>query len=204
MISTIQEYVDGLSKEFDDIPKERKDKLNAIADYISKKRFDHQPVQLVYICTHNSRRSHFGQVWAHVAAKYYGIESVQSYSGGIEVTTFNMNAIRTLERIGFVVKASNESENPLYHLTYDQNESPIVCFSKVYDDKSNPQKHFAAIMVCGDADENCPFVPESDFRISTTYRDPKEYDHTALQDEKYDERCRQIAVEIFYTFSLVK
>jgi len=36
------------------------------------------------------------------------------------------------------------------------------------------------------------------------YQDPKAFDNTAQQNEKYDERCRQIAREMFYVFSQIK
>ena len=67
--------------------------------------------------------------------------------------------------------------------------------------KINPTKNFAAIMTCSDAEENCPFIPGVDLRIGTTYDDPKAFDNTELQDSKYDERSRQIALETFYIFS---
>lgn len=59
-------------------------------------------------------------------------------------------------------------------------------------------------MTCSDAEENCPFIPEADIRLLTTYSDPKEFDYTSLQDINYDERCKEIALETFYVFSLIK
>lgn len=102
------------------------------------------------------------------------------------------------------MKPTSEEKNPVYHLQFDEIKAPIVCFSKVYIDKNNPQKDFAAIMTCSDAEENCPFIPGVELRIGITYEDPKNFDGTLLQDEKYDERCRQIAVETFFVFSKVK
>ena len=58
-------------------------------------------------------------------------------------------------------------------------------------------------MVCSDAEENCPFIPNAEMRISTTYDDPKAFDNTPQQDATYDERSAQIAREILYMFSLV-
>ena len=159
---------------------------------------------MIYICTHNSRRSHFGQIWAHVAADFYNISKVNTFSGGTEATTFNINAINSLKRIGFQIEQIDKTENPIYHVFYTDNQKPSVCFSKVYDHSQNPEKEFAAIMTCGDAEENCPFIPGVELRIATTYVDPKAFDNTNLQDEKYDERCRQIARETFYVFSKIK
>ena len=59
-------------------------------------------------------------------------------------------------------------------------------------------------MTCGDAEENCPFIPGVELRIGTTYNDPKEFDGTELQDQKYKERSLQIALETLYFFSLIK
>ncbi|MNV03848.1 Protein ArsC [compost metagenome] len=199
----IKHYLDDLKSQFDSIPAERKNILTKITAYISLKKEQGKPIHLVYICTHNSRRSHFGQVWAKAAADYYGIEDVKTFSGGTEATAFNRNAIAALFRAGFEIKQMSDSENPIYHVFHKEGE-PSVCFSKVYDDSGNPQSEFAAIMTCSDAEENCPFIPGVELRIGTTYDDPKEFDHTDLQDSKYDERCKQIALETLYAFSLVR
>jgi arsenate reductase len=201
MYPSIKAFCDSLPPDFDKIPAERKELLKKISQYIITKRTENRPIQLVYICTHNSRRSHFGQIWSHVASKYYKVPNVATFSGGTEATAFNVNAINAIKRIGFDIKMSSESKNPLYQLFFDENEKPIECFSKVYDDPKNPQSAFAAIMTCGDAEQNCPFIPGVELRIGTTYDDPKAFDNTPLQDEKYSERCRQIALECFYVFS---
>lgn len=204
MFIQLKNYCDTLIKDFEIIPAHRKVLLEKISQYISLKKKEDKSVNLVYICTHNSRRSHFGQIWAQVAANYYGIKNVNTYSGGTEATAFNINAINAIKRVGFNVKPINIEKNSIYHVSYDDIEKPIVCFSKVYDDVKNPQSEFAAIMTCSDAEENCPFIPGVELRIGTTYEDPKAFDNTPLQDAKYDERCKQIALETFYVFSKIK
>ncbi|MBA2610750.1 MAG: protein-tyrosine-phosphatase [Bacteroidetes bacterium] len=204
MYSSIKSYCDSLIADFNSIPHRRKELLEKIAQYISYKQKENKPINLVYICTHNSRRSHFGQVWAKVASDYFKIKNVNTFSGGTEATAFNINAINSLKRVGFEIKPINVEKNSTYHILFDDNEKPIVCYSKVYDDPKNPQKEFTAIMTCSDAEENCPFIPAVELRIGTTYDDPKAFDNTPLQDAKYDERCKQIALETFYVFSKVK
>lgn len=204
MFSSVKTYCNNLIKEFDSIPPQRKELLQKIASYIVTKQKENKPVNLVYICTHNSRRSHYGQVWAKVASEYYDVKNVNTFSGGTEATAFNINAINALRRVGFDIKPMSIEKNPVYLVLYDEKEPPIRCFSKVYDDPKNPQKEFAAIMTCSDAEENCPFIPGVEVRIGTTYDDPKAFDGTSLQDEKYDERCKQIALETLYVFSKVK
>ncbi len=191
-------------ESFTGIPQQRKELLDKITNYIQGKQAANKPVHLVYICTHNSRRSHFGQVWAKVASVYFGIKDVHTFSGGTEATAFNINAINALKRVGFDIKPISIEKNSVYLVLYDEKEPPIRCFSKTYDDPKNPKEGFAAIMTCSDAEENCPFIPGVELRIGTTYDDPKAFDGTSLQDEKYDERCKQIALETFYVFSKVK
>ena len=93
MLKSIQNYCNQLIKEFDLIGSDRKGILKKLAEYIQAKKSKNEAVNLIYICTHNSRRSHFGQVWASVAANYYLIDQVSAFSGGTEATAFNKNAI---------------------------------------------------------------------------------------------------------------
>jgi arsenate reductase len=197
----IQRSCQALTKEFDKIPVERKQMLETITTYIASGMKANKPVQLIYICTHNSRRSHFGQIWAMVAAAYYNKKGISAFSGGTEATAFHTNAINALKRAGFHITMEKEGRNPVYRVRFGEDEKAIECFSKVYDHEINPQSEFAAIMTCSDAEENCPFIPGVEFRIATTYDDPKVSDNTPGQDATYNERCRQIAREAFYVFS---
>jgi arsenate reductase len=204
MYNKIKTICDKLTHQFDLISAERKNLLGKISNYIQQKKAANLPIQLMYVCTHNSRRSHFGQIWAAVAAEYYSITNVTTFSGGTEATAFNVNAIKALKEIGFEIQAKDYSMNPVFEVKYSDESNPIICFSKVYDDEFNPTSNFAAIMTCGDAEENCPFIPGVELRIGTTYNDPKEFDGTDLQDSKYKERALQIALETLYVFSLIK
>lgn len=202
MYQIIRERCDALVKNFSEIPAERKVILEKIAAYVSNKKVNNHPIQLAYICTHNSRRSHLGQICAAAAAAYYNIINVQTFSGGTEATAFNANVITAIAAAGYEVKKTTDGTNPVYHVYFDA-ESYVTCFSKVYNHEVNPQTNFAAIMTCSDAEENCPFIPGCELRIATTYNDPKAYDGTVLQDEKYTERSNQIAMECLYVFSKV-
>ena len=183
------------------IPSSRKVLLTQIIDYIKSKIDNNQEINLNFICTHNSRRSQLSQVWAKVASVYYDTE-INSYSGGVEVTAFNERAIDSLVRSGFSILFEN-SINPKYEISYSENENPIIAFSKLFDDDFNKADYFAAIMTCSDADENCPYIPKAEKRIPLRYDDPKSYDDTPIESEKYDERSLQIASEMFYIFSQI-
>jgi len=204
MFDSIKKYCDHLITEFDKISQERKNTLEKISDYISKKLALTLPVNLIYICTHNSRRSHFGQIWAKVASDYFKIKSINTFSGGTEATASNANVVNALKNVGFNITIKNISNNPVYFVKFSDDEKAIECFSKEYNHSINPTKEFAAIMTCSDAEENCPFIPGVELRIGTSYNDPKAFDNMPLQDAKYNEGCRQIALETFYVFSQIK
>ncbi|TAH03752.1 MAG: protein-tyrosine-phosphatase [Sphingobacteriales bacterium] len=191
-----------ISKNFKEISADRKVLLEKLAENIQGKLNLNKEINLVYVCTHNSRRSHLGQVWAKVAADFYGF-NINTFSAGTEATAFNLNAINALFSAGFEVEKKDESNNPIYEVTFGESKSSI-CFSKTIDSDSLPKENFVAVMTCGDADENCPFIAGCDLRIGTTYFDPKAYDNTVLQNEKYTERSNQIAMECLYAFSLIK
>jgi protein-tyrosine phosphatase/arsenate reductase len=203
MYKTIQELLDELSNQFNTISDERKILLLQISKYIQEKKNNGLAIQLFYICTHNSRRSHFGQIAATIVANYYDIKNVESYSGGTEITAFNINAINALEKLGFEIISNDLNNNPLYKVFYDESNY-VSCISKKYDDDANPKNNFLAIMTCSDADENCPLILGAENRISTTYEDPKKSDGTEHQEETYIARFKQIALETLYVFSLVK
>lgn len=202
LFQKIKAHCDQLVANFDSLSDERKALLSNISNYIQSKQDEDLPVNLVYVCTHNSRRSHFGQVWAAVAANYYNIPDVSTFSGGTEATAFNPNAIKALISTGFEVIPETAGPNPHYTVRFGDHET-TTCFSKVYDAESNPTSNFAAIMTCSDAEENCPFIPGVELRIGTTYDDPKAFDGTPQQEEKYMERSNQIALECLYVFSQV-
>ena len=204
MFEVLKNHCDQLVSYFDTIPEERKELLTKISDYIQSKKDANLPINLMYVCTHNSRRSHFGQIWAIVAVTYFGIENVQTFSGGTEATTFNPNAIQALKESGFEISTKEMTENPKYKVAFGTNEFEFTtCFSKVYDDILNPSSNFIAIMTCSDAEQNCPFILGVDLRIGTTYSDPKAFDETPQQADKYLERSNQIALECLYVFSQI-
>ncbi|MPS72994.1 MAG: protein-tyrosine-phosphatase [Chryseobacterium sp.] len=202
MFQKIKECCEVLSKNFKEINPERKALLEKLATHIQGKINGDIGINLIYVCTHNSRRSHFGQVWSKVAADFYGF-NINTFSAGTEATAFNQNAIHALTSAGFEIEKSGGTDNPGYEVFFGDGKSNL-CFSKTIDDESLPKENFAAVMTCGDADENCPFIPGCDLRIGTTYFDPKSYDNSVLQDEKYTERSNQIAMECLYVFSLIK
>tara|TARA_E500000318_G_scaffold111645_1_gene131042 strand:+ start:4445 stop:5062 length:618 start_codon:yes stop_codon:yes gene_type:complete len=186
------------------ITSERKQTLSPLVEYIEEKVDNGESIRLNFICTHNSRRSHLSQIWAQTMAHHFGVPNVSCYSGGTEATALFPMVASTLANTGFEVQMLSEGKNPVYGIKFSENEHPVICFSKRMDDDFNPKSDFAAIMTCSQADEGCPFVPGAEKRIPITYDDPKVFDDTPQQAEKYSERSKQIATEMFYVFSQIQ
>lgn len=199
MNSKILEIISNFQNS--EISKERKEVLQPLIDYIQSKRNTSEKILLNFICTHNSRRSHLSQIWAQTLANYFKIENVSCFSGGTEATAMFPKVAETLENQGFEIVKLSENQNPIYAIKFDENESPIIGFSKRYDDKFNPESHFCAIMTCSSAEQGCPFIAGADKRIAIRYEDPKTFDGTTEMNEKYLQKSIEIGQEMFYLFS---
>lgn len=185
------------------INEERKQLLSSIANFISFEIKQGNNVNLNYICTHNSRRSQLSNVWSSYAANYFNLKTIESFSGGTSVTSFYRNTVKTLQQTGFVFKLSEFSHhNPVYSIEYENCNTPIVAFSKLYNDDFNAVP-FIAITTCTNADENCPFISEAIQRFHLPFNDPKTFDNTLYASEKYLETNKQIAGEIHFIFKSI-
>jgi arsenate reductase len=204
VFSSLQPLIQKLTGEFNQIPESRKPIIKELTDFISQKSEANEVIDLNFICTHNSRRSHISQVWAQAAAQYYGIKNVHCFSGGTEATAFNPRAVKAMREAGFDIHVFKDGNNPVYRVRFSDEAPALTVFSKKYDDDFNPKKNFAAIMTCSHADENCPLVLGATKRIALTYNDPKDFDGTPQENAKYSERVHEIGREILYAFSQVK
>lgn len=193
-----------LENEFDQISSQRKNELKILSEAILDAKTKFGKASIIVICTHNSRRSHLGQVWLQVASKYYGVEGIVVYSGGTEATAFNHRMIKALQDVGFEISKETETENPLYLIQFlEEDTQKDLYFSKRFEQKVNLQKDFIAIMVCDSADANCPFVPGSFKRISLPYKDPKDFDNTINEAKAYSDKVREMGREMLFVMNLI-
>jgi hypothetical protein len=200
MNTKLNQFSEEIILQFDQIPAGRKLLLDKLTSYIQENKNIGKESLLMFICTHNSRRSHFGQILCALAADFYQVPGIQTFSAGTEVTAFHPNAIKALRSIGMEIQITDKSSNPHYFVSWNPTHS-LDAYSKLIEDEGNPKEHFAAIMTCTHAEQNCPFVVGADFRIGLPYDDPKAFDGTAQESEMYLVRVHQIAREIFYVFS---
>jgi len=202
MYPKLLETIDLLKGQ--EIGEDRKAILALLVNFIQTRLSENKRIDINFICTHNSRRSHLAQVWAQVASAYFNIPNVNCYSGGTEETAMFPKVVETLTDQGLYIMKISETENPVYAVKYDANRHPILGFSKKYDSSFNPERGFAAVMTCSQADGGCPFIAGADQRIPITFEDPKVLDGTSEQTEVYHNRSLQIAAEMFYVFAQIK
>lgn len=184
-----------------ELPSVRMEILQPLIAFVQSKVDRNEYARLNFICTHNSRRSQFAQIWAQTAADFFGVP-VACLSGGVEVTAFDARAVGALERIGFDVE-SGSGENPMYVVRHSPGGDGMCAFSKLFDHYANADGSFAAVMTCAHADENCPVIPGAAVRLAVRYKDPKAFDDTHEEAARYDECSDQIAAEMFYVFSQI-
>ena len=179
--------------------------LDALVGFIQEKMKTtaQEAVDLVFICTHNSRRSQLAQIWAQRIADDLGLNFVRCHSAGTERTAFHPNAIAALVNRGFVVESRRMGMHEIHEVSGPNGGGSIPCFSKTLEDSSLPQKGFIAITTCDDADRACPVISGSLCRLALPYSDPKVSDDTPNALETYARRSDEIAIEMLYVLGQV-
>jgi len=204
LLPALRPYVDSVAGELNQVSTERRVVLDAIATDVEAQLRAGKPAQLTFICTHNSRRSHMSQIWAQTAAYYYGLDNVYAFSGGTQATACNCRTVAAMRRVGFDIEDATTGDNPIYLVRYAADRPVIRAYSKLYNGDPNPKKDFIALMTCSVADKSCPVVEGASSRYAIHYVDPRLCDDTPTETTAYNERCREIAREMFYIMSVVK
>lgn len=199
----LEELINEFSFRNNIISTERKLELDEIASIIIQHFTEFAALDIIVVCTHNSRRSQLGEVWINFLANYFNINNLKAYSGGMEVTAFNKRMVNALNDCGFNLDEVEGGINPRYVLR-DIGMEDHLMYSKIYNDSMNPQSDFMAFMVCSHADENCPIVHGMKYRIPLRYKDPKEFDDTNKEQEAYSNKVKEVGVEMFYLLDKVK
>ena len=184
-----------LTTSFDMIDDEHLKSIDQLSDWIAEQSTPNRTLHVLTTCTGNSRRSILSAAMGNLAAAYYGLDNVRFHSGGTVPSAFNRRTIATLKDIGFQIEPTGAeakrgdpmTPNPIYQVRWGTGLETSE-YSKLYTDKSNPRTDFAAILVCSEADQECPTVPGASLRVSMTFIDPKYYDDGVFEKRKYAER----------------
>lgn len=203
MFPEIELMISKLVLNFNSISSARKLQLDELACHLKLALSSSNKLNLLFVCTHNSRRSHMGQLWGRLAANYYKVENANSFSAGTEVTELNSNVIDMLQNNGFMVSTIQNVLNSAYVIEFGVNQS-LTCFSKLIDHEANPRRDFFALMMCTEAEANCPFVAGAIHRFGLPFDDPKAYDNTLKVSDAYLSTFEEIGVQILYLFNQIK
>ena len=194
--------IDELELAQGEISSQRAKKLKELASLINSSLEDHKQAQVVFICTHNSRRSQLAELWlGTLLAASDKLKKIKLFSGGTESTAFNHRMINALNQVGFSIQKQTECENPRYKADETGKQ---VYFSKEYYHEANPNRDFIAVMVCSDADENCPVVLGARDRFALPYNDPKDFDDTPGELKAYLDSIRMIGSEMYFLEKLIQ
>ncbi len=140
---------------------------------------------IVFICTHNSRRSQLCEFWAKYFSNHYE-KNLNFYSAGVEKTEVYNGVFKALLRCG--IKRLN---NKLI-----VEKKSIRLESKTLEEIH--LKSFISIFNCSDAEKNCPIDFRSIANINLKYEDPKRFDGSSLEEDEYFKTSYKIARELNY------
>ncbi|MEO8269488.1 MAG: hypothetical protein ABI557_07210, partial [Aureliella sp.] len=191
----LRSHADYLTTTFDMIDGPHRQAAHQLAEWMVANCKSGKPVEVIVVCTGNSRRSILGSSMGNLAAAYYGLSEIHFYSGGTAPSAFNRRTAAALRNIGFDVtdtgtKATPGSEkalNPMLRVEWGEGMETIE-FSKHFSAAGNFRSGFAALMVCSEADAECPTVSGASLRLAMPYLDPKMYDGSVFEAAKYNER----------------
>lgn len=200
----LHDYAKELYAEYKLIPEDRRFRLEAIAEYIREEKLRGGQAEILFIGTNQATRSLMVQAWAKAAAHYYGFDGGDYFSGGMHEGPVSTSAIQALERAGFIVYKLKDGGKEYYRVKYTYDLKPLVLYPKKIDDRLNPPSNFMAVIVCANAAQNLPVVDGTFNRIELPYNDTRGFEGTGEEKKRYDDLCRQIALEVFYLFSRLK
>ena len=150
LLPKVKEYADTLTTSFDMIDETHRLAGGKLAEWIAKNYRPGKPLDIVAVCTGNSRRSMLGATMGHVASVYYGMPEIRFHSGGTAPTAFNIRTVNALKEIGVEVEPTGkeaargepQTANPLYRIRWGsagETGEPMMEateFSKHYGDAS--------------------------------------------------------------------
>ena len=187
-------HLDTLASDRDGIAEPHHSAGRRLAEWLAEHYRPGITLPVVVVCTGNSRRSMLGAMMGNAAAVFIELPEIRFWSAGTAPSAFNPRTIAALRAIGFQIEPTGDEApqgaegfpNPRYRVRLGSGEGQeLIEFSKALGDPSLPKRGFAAIMVCDQADADCPIVPGAAIRLSMPFPDPKTFDESAQEQERY-------------------
>ncbi len=82
----LETYIGERISEYDVISDARNKALTQLAEQIREEVDSCGQAKLIFICTHNSRRSHLGHLWAQLAANFFEGDALSLFQSLTPVT----------------------------------------------------------------------------------------------------------------------
>jgi protein-tyrosine-phosphatase len=204
LFSELQRYIQQRESEASFIPPLRRSSLSVVGERVFDGLGRTGAASLMFVCTHNARRSQLSQVWSCIAAHHFELAGVRAFSAGSSPTRVHPRILGALAQAGVEIQASTVDGRPVHEARFAPTADALHLFSKRYDDPSQPQTGFIAIVNCPSADEGCPVIPGSIHRLAILYADPGAADGTPDEERTYAKRCAEIARDMLFLFGQVR
>ena len=98
LLPAIREHADRLTTSFDMIDEPHRLAGRKLADWIAENYRPGRRLDVIVVCTGNSRRSILGATMGNIAAAYYGMPEVRFHSGGTAPSAFNIRTVQPSRR----------------------------------------------------------------------------------------------------------
>jgi len=164
-------------------PKEVRPAAGAIAAALAN-----GPIQLLFVCTHNSRRSQLSEALA--AHRWQLDPRITVRSCGTEQTACHPSTAQALEDLGWNVRDLGQGQ-----FQVQQDLTARTLWSKTLDEVPRDLP-IVAMMTCAEADEACPAIVGAVARIAWRYPDPKIADGTPESRATYRTVAEAIARDL--------
>ena len=146
------------------------------------------PIQLLFVCTHNSRRSQLSEALA--AHRWQEDSRITVRSCGTEQTACHPSTANALEDLGWEVQ---DQGNGRFQVQRDLTTRSL--WSKTLDEVPRDLP-IVAMMTCAEADEACPAIVGAVARIPWRFPDPKIADGTPESRATYRTVAEAIARDL--------
>ena len=178
-------YSATVSKEFDQISSERKEKLNQIAEELNKSKTGIKSI--LFASSDNSAASQLAQAWLQVASERNLVSSIQISSAGDNESAINKEALKALKNAGFKISSNTTfPKNPRYMVSYSSQTNSLLMFSKKYKNFQNPTSDFLSVST----EANLAPVAGEANKVELTY--------ARIDASNADAQSKEIAREMFY------
>jgi len=175
------------------IPALRRSHLDVVAKMLAAEIRRSNRLALMFICTHNSRRSQLSHAWAQTIVQGLGLP-ISVSSGGTGPTAVHPSVIAALRTAGFRLSEGSPT-GARWLAEFAQGAPAVELWSKKWDCASNPKDNFITIANCAAAEESCPNIPGALARLAMLYEDPRLADGTEHELDAYLATSTQIGIE---------